>query len=488
MMLTREQERSYFRAGALPVVFWLAGLACVLWPAAPARAAEAPSVMVEVGRVLLLRDYNTRVVVLGTVVLGAAGGLIGTFLLLRKRSLMGDTLSHATLPGIAAAFMLMVAWGGSGKWLPGLLAGAALFGLAGVAVVMLIRSTTRLKDDTAMGIVLSVFFGVGVALLGVIQDMPQGSAAGLESFIYGKTASMVRSDFLLIASAAGVVVVVCVVFFKELAILCFDEEYAAAQGWPVTLIDVLMLTLVTVVTVIGLQAVGLILVIALLVIPSAAARFWTEQLVKTTLVAALIGAASGWVGASISALVPRMPAGAVIVVVGAAIFVVSLVFGTSRGVLVRAVRHWRLVHKVDRQHLLRAFFEVLERPRDASGNGGSRPPAGRVVSYKELLAARSWSKPRLLRLLAGARRAGLVRDDPGQGYCLTEAGALEAARVVRNHRLWEIYLVTHADIAPSHVDRDADQIEHVLPTGMITRLEALLHTGGPVVPVSPHRI
>ncbi|MEC7280445.1 MAG: metal ABC transporter permease, partial [Verrucomicrobiota bacterium] len=152
----------------------------------------------DIWNVLILRDYNTRLVVICTILLGCACGLMGGFLLLRKRSLMGDTLSHATLPGVGLSFMLLVALGGDGKSLPILLAGAGITGVIGCAAVLFIREQTRIKDDAAMGIVLSVFFGAGVAILSVIQKMPEGSAAGLESFIYGKTASMVMSDFQIL--------------------------------------------------------------------------------------------------------------------------------------------------------------------------------------------------------------------------------------------------------------------------------------------------
>ena len=441
----------------------------------------------EVMGVLLLRDYNTRLVVLSTVVLGAAGGLVGVFLLLRKRSLMGDALSHATLPGIGVAFMVMAALGGDGKWLPGLLAGAAVSGLAGVAAVLMMIKTTRLGDDTAMGVVLSVFFGLGTVLLGVIQTMPQGNAAGLESFIYGKTASIVYDDFLLIGGVCAVVVVTCVLFFKELRLLCFDEGYAQTLGWSIWFLDLLMLALVTAVTVIGLQAVGLILVIALLIIPAAAARFWTHGFLQTAAVSAAIGGLSGWLGASLSALIPDMPAGAVIVLVCSTLFLASMLVGTSRGVLIRAAAHWRLIGKVGHQHLLRTVFEVLESHQASVG----RVTAGWGVSFDDLLAARSWTRRRLHRLLARAQRDGLVeKADGDQQYRLTQAGTQAAGRVVRNHRLWEMYLITHADIAPSHVDRDADQIEHVLGPELIRKLEGLLQSKAmdAAVPPSPHAV
>ena len=227
----------------------------------------------EVLRVLLLRDYNTRVVVVGTMLLGLAAGIIGTFMLLRKRSLMGDAISHATLPGIGIAFIVMSQYGGSGKFLPGLLLGAFVFGLIGMGLILSIRKFTRIKEDAALGIVLSVFFGLGISILGIIQKMSTGHAAGLESFIYGKTASMLASDAKLIAVAAIVIVSFSVFLYKEFTIICFDQEYAAAQRWPVFSLDVLMMILVVFVTVIGLQAVGLILIIALLIIPPASARF-----------------------------------------------------------------------------------------------------------------------------------------------------------------------------------------------------------------------
>ncbi|HKK17692.1 MAG TPA: iron chelate uptake ABC transporter family permease subunit, partial [Opitutales bacterium] len=214
-----------------------------------------------------MRDYNTRLVVICTMLLGCACGLMGGFLLLSKRSLMGDTLSHATLPGVGIAFIVSVALGMEGKSLPVLLLGAALSGIVGCLAVLLIRNHSRIKDDAAMGIVLSVFFGAGVAVLGLIQEIPEGSAAGLESFIYGKTASMVKGDFQVLIAVTVSVLLLSILLFKEFRLLCFDENFASAQGWPVRWLDVLLLGLVTLVTVAGLQAVGLILIIAFLITP-----------------------------------------------------------------------------------------------------------------------------------------------------------------------------------------------------------------------------
>lgn len=431
--------------------------------------------------VLLLTERNTQLVVLSTAALGLASGTIGTFLLLRQRALVGDVLAHAMLPGIALAFLVMVALGapGHGKSLPVLLIGGATTGLVGLLGVWCITSFTRIRDDAALGIVLSVFFGAGIALMGLVQATAEGSAAGLSTFIYGKTASMITSDLQLIGISAIVIALACAVLFKEFSLLCFDDAFAATQGWPVRGLDLLMLALVTLVTVIGLQAVGLILMVAMLIIPPAAARFWTDKLGRMTLMAGGIGAISGWLGASVSALTPRLPAGAMIVLASASVFAVSMVIGTKRGMLVRLSHQWRSARCVADQHLLRALYELSEVER-----GGD---ARAAAPFAKLLERRSWSSGSLKRTIRRAMRRGLVTKPGTDAVALTAAGQREARAAVRNHRLWELFLITHADLAPSHVDRDADTIEHVLGKDLVAQLEAALppEVG---MPESPHAL
>lgn len=434
--------------------------------------------------VLLLQNYNTRLVVLSTTLLGIAAGVVGSFLLLRKRSLMADALSHATLPGVAIAFAIMVTMGLSGKSLPGLLLGATVSGVAGIFTMLLIRNTTRLRDDVAMGFVLSVFFGIGVASLQMVQGLPGASAAGLESFIYGKTASMVKSDFILIASVALVSSIAAFVLLKEFLLLCFDDGYAAAQGMPTLFLDILLLALVTAVTVVGLQAVGLILVIAFLITPPTAARFWTHKLRTMLILSAAIGGLSGWLGASISALTPDLPAGAVIVLVAAALFLVSMLFAPVRGVIPRLYRQAKLRKKVGRQHFLRAAYELLE------ADAGEGTVRNRSFSLADLRQKRTWSNRELGQILRIARQEDhLEKTVPGR-LRLSEPGFGEAARVTRNHRLWETYLIKYADIAPSHVDRDADLVEHILGAEIVRELERYLGDRDVEIPVppSPHLI
>jgi len=427
-------------------------------------------------RVLTLQDYNTRVVVLGTGLLGLAAGIVGTFLLLRKRALLGDALSHATLPGIALAFLLAVLAGASGKSLGILLAGAVTTGVLGVGTILFLRHYTRLKEDTALGVVLSVFFGAGVALLGVVQKMQTGHAAGLESFIYGKTASMISSDALLIGVSGLLATLVCVLLYKEFKIVCFDAGFAGSQGWPVIALDIVMMVLVVAVTVIGLQAVG---------------RFWTDRMHWMIVTAGLVGGAGAMLGAAVSALAPRLPSGAMIVMTVTAVFLASMCLGTRRGILPRWLAQRRLARRIARQNLLRALYEWSEEhvpsgPSVTASEAARHPP----MPTDALLAERSWSPMQLRQQLRAAQREGCVVPEGENGWRLTPQGLGEAQRLVRNHRLWETFLIHFADVAPSHVDRDADAIEHVLSPEMIRQLEDLLDAvpRAGQVPDSPHPV
>ncbi len=424
--------------------------------------------------VLLLKKYNTRLVILSTAILGMVSGLAGSFLLLRKRSLMGDALSHATLPGVGIAFAIMVALGGTGKELGGLWLGAIISGVLGLATMLMIVRTTRLQDDVAMGLVLSIFFGAGIAILGCVTRMPAGSAAGLESYIYGKTTSILMDDFLLIITTALVGGVTCLALRKEFTLLCFDENFGKTQGWPMLRLDIILLSVVTLITVAGLQSVGLILMIALFIIPAAAARFWARQLSTMALLACAIGLVSGWLGGALSALFYQLPAGAVIVLVAATFFLISMFCAPARGIIPRLLRRQELNKKVGEQHILRAVYELLEesaRHQRHQDPEAFRKVKNHAIELPPVLAKRTWSRTELNQLIARARKKGYLRADKGTTLQLTEEGFGHASRITRNHRLWEIYLVTHADIATSHVDRDADMIEHVLDPDLVARLE-----------------
>ncbi len=449
--------------------------------------AATPPLLARLWRVLSLRDYNTRVVLLGTTILGITAGIVGTFMLLRKRALVGDVVGHSALPGIAIAFLIMEGLSpGTGKWLPGLLLGAFTFGLAGAVSVMLIDTYSRIKADAAMAMTLSVFYGLGAALFTIVQRVPGGNAAGLKTYLNGKTASLVADDVWLFMGVAGVVLVLAMLLMKELTLLCFDDQFAAAEGWPVFWLDTLLIGLVVTVTIIGMQIVGLILVVATLIIPPASARFWTDDIRRMTLGAGLVGGMSSCGGTIISALFPHLAAGAVIVLTGAFLFTLSLLFGAKRGVVIHWWQQRKLRQDVGRVDLLRASFELIEH-----AVSDPTPTSEEMVSHEirvgDLISMRVWETASLRRLLGAAGQDGLMRPTGGDTWHLTESGADEARRIARNHRLWEMYLMQYAHIAPSHVDRDADLIEHVLDPELIAELERQLEQDEDEVPVSSHQ-
>jgi manganese/zinc/iron transport system permease protein len=275
--------------------------------------------------------YNTLVVLAGVGLLGGAAGLVGTFAVLRRRALTGDALAHAALPGLCLAFLLV-----GRRELPVLLAGALVTGILGVALIAGLRRCTRIKEDAAIGIVLSVFFGAGVALSRLIQNwVPGGAKAGLDSYILGQTAGLSANDVLWIGGLAAGVGGVVLALYKEFQLIAFDPDFARVQGWPVFGLDLILSALIAVAVVIGLPAVGVVLMAALLIVPAVTGRLWAERLGTVLWLATLTGVGTGLVGTLVSAAQSRLPAGPVITLVGTAVFVVSLVLAPRRGLLAR---------------------------------------------------------------------------------------------------------------------------------------------------------
>ncbi|MCI0393539.1 MAG: metal ABC transporter permease, partial [Chloroflexi bacterium] len=236
----------------------------------------------------LLFDYTLRTVALGTAVIGIVSGALGSFALLRKQSLLGDAISHAALPGVVLAFMLT-----RSRASVVLIAGALVAGWLATLLILTIVRHTRIKEDSALGLALSVFFGLGLMLLTFTQRMPDARQAGLDRFLFGQAAGLVERDVVTMAVIGLVVLLVLALFWKEFKLLSFDPEYGASLGLPMRLVDVLLTTLLVVAIVIGLQAVGVILMSAMVVAPAAAARQWTNRLSVMAVLAAVFGAISG---------------------------------------------------------------------------------------------------------------------------------------------------------------------------------------------------
>ncbi|MEM1063282.1 MAG: metal ABC transporter permease [Planctomycetota bacterium] len=280
---------------------------------------------------LIPTDYNTRVVLAGTTLLGTAAGVAGVFLILRGRALLGDIIGHATLPGLAGAFLVGRAVDpDNARSTPLLVAGAMMSGAAGAGSVSWLTRRAGLKDDAALAIVLGLFFGGGAALFNLVQQLPGANSAGLGQFMFGKAASMLAADVQTFAVVAVVVIAAVVALRKELTLLCFDPDYLAATGRSPLLLDLALAAIVLTVSVAGLWSVGLILVVATLVIPAAAARNVTDRIGRMLLLSGLFGFAGAYIGTLVSASAPRMSTGGVVVLADAAIFVAALLYGTAR--------------------------------------------------------------------------------------------------------------------------------------------------------------
>lgn len=283
--------------------------------------------MIELLRDLFF-DYTIRNVALGSAVLGIAGGALGSFAVLRRQGLLGDALAHATLPGVCLAFLL------TGSKAPTvLLLGAGLSAGLGALLILAVVNGTRIKQDAILGIVLSVFFGAGIVLLTYIAGSGDAGQSGLDRFIFGQAATIVRDDVITMGLLASAALIVMALLFKEFKLLSFDPAFAASLGFPVRALNVLLTSLIVVAVVVGIQAVGVVLMAAMLITPAAAARQWTDRLSVMICVSALFGAASGVSGALISASGSNLPTGPLVVLVATGILLVSLLLGRRHGIL-----------------------------------------------------------------------------------------------------------------------------------------------------------
>jgi manganese/zinc/iron transport system permease protein len=284
----------------------------------------------------LLFDYTLRNIALGAAILGVVGGILGTFALLRKQALLGDALAHAALPGICLAYML------TGLKTPlVLLLGAGLAGWIGTLLILQIVRETRISEDAALGIVLTVFFGIGIMLLTYIQHSGSASQSGLDKFLFGQAATLVQDQVVTMATLGGVALLLVGLLFKELKLITFDPAFAATLGLPVQGLSVLLTSLIVVAVLIGLQTVGVVLMAAMLIAPAAAARQWTDRLSGMLALSALFGALSGVSGALLSISDAQLPTGPMVILSATAIVIVSLLFGSARGLFWEARRNRR---------------------------------------------------------------------------------------------------------------------------------------------------
>ncbi|NNE46197.1 MAG: metal ABC transporter permease [Rhodothermales bacterium] len=367
----------------------------------------------------LFTDYTLRTVALGSAVLGITSGTLGTFAVLRQQSLLGDAISHAALPGIAIAFIL------TGSKVPlALIAGAAVAGWVATMIVSFIAGSTRIKYDSALGLVLAVFFGLGLVLLTFIQQSPNANQAGLNSFLFGQAASLIVED-VLIMGAVGLVSVACVaMFWKEFKLLSFDPEFGRTVGLPTGVVDAGLTTLLVLSIVIGLQTVGVVLMSAMIIAPAAAARQWTDRLGSMVLLSALFGAVSGVGGAMISSHVPNLPTGPTIVLFIGVIVMISFFLAPNRGIAWRLWREWRNGRRLRLEAVLLDLWALSvqhdrsDHPHEEAVLNIMSDPTARTRQNLRILEERGFARqinPTLWSLTrAGVARAQAILDRDNQ--------------------------------------------------------------------------
>ncbi|HUF51552.1 MAG TPA: metal ABC transporter permease [Longimicrobiales bacterium] len=365
--------------------------------------------MSELLRALFL-DYTLRTVALGAATLGIVAGALGSFAVLRRQSLLGDAISHAALPGIVLAFILT----GTKSTLV-LVLGAAVAGWIGTLVIMLIVRHSRLPEDSALGIVLSVFFGAGLVLLTYVQKLPDASQAGLDRFLFGQAATMLERDVVVIAALGSCALLAVALFWKEFKLLSFDPEFGASLGMPMRAIDILLTTFLVIAIVIGLQTVGVVLMSAMVIAPAAAARQWTNKLGMMVLLAAAFGALAGVSGAVISSATTHVPTGPTIVLAATLIVLVSLALAPERGLVWDAVRHQRQRRNIREDAVLADLYELARQHEDEHAHD---------VNVLEAMRAGRTDVRRALRVL---EERGHARQTDGR-WVITRQGADEALR------------------------------------------------------------
>lgn len=423
--------------------------------------------MQEILEFFLLKEPNVRYVVLGTILIGASAAVVGCFLFLRKRALVGDAIAHSVLPGVALAFILFQT-----KSAGVLLLGAIVTGWLSLLLMNWIINQSKIKSDTAIGLILSWFFGIGILLLTSIQKSGNAAQTGLDKFLFGKASSMMKDDVLLFSFVSVFLIAMVIAFFKPLKLITFDRDFALSKGIKVGWFEFVLSTLTVISVSTGIQAVGVVLMAALLITPAAAARFWTNDLKTMVLLSGLFGAVSGLLGSFVSYNIPRMPTGPWIVLVVSFIAIFSFLFGRKKGLVHKLLKQRNISRTIVSENILKLLYEMDE--RDGSF----------FSAYtKDEIANQRFFIPNELRVgLKVLQKKELLQKD-GFQYQLTEQGVKEGKRITRLHRLWELYLNQYLKIAPDHVHDDAEAIEHIITPEIEAELEHLINKKERIEPI-----
>jgi ABC-type Mn2+/Zn2+ transport system permease subunit/Mn-dependent DtxR family transcriptional regulator len=444
-------------------IFFLLLIAAIFCPNTHAiRIGEISETSIgeQIVRFFTFRDPALRYALVGSILLGINCGILGGFLVVRKMALVGDALSHAVLPGVTMGFL----WN-MNKDPVAIFIGATVAGLIGAVAVNLIKHTTRLKEDAALGLVLAGFFAVGMVILTMIQQLDTANKSGLDKYLFGQAAAISRRDVQLMSVITGLSLLAILTFYKEFLVTSFDAGFARATGFPVQVFHYSLMLLLAFSVVISLQAVGVVLVSAMLITPAAAAYMLTDRMHRLLFLAAVFGVFAGAFGAFFSFLRPNLPTGPFMVLGGSLVFVLAFFFGPKHGVAVKWWMQRSRSQRTNRENTLKSIYHVLEQNQfHAEG-----------VTIEELAQRRRETLEEARARVAALVNHGMATlNEATETAYLTPEGLQRALSIVRNHRLWELYLTNAAQIAVDHVHEDAEKIEHVLGEDVVRQLERRL--------------
>ncbi len=382
-------------------------------------------------------------VMLGVAIIGAISGVVGTFSFLRKKTLIADAISHSVLPGVCIGFMF------AGTKDPILLMlGSLLVGWFSVWFIDYISSATKLSEDTAIALVSTLFFAIGSVFLSIISKSQNAEQTGLKNFLFGKAATMTTFDIQVFSIVSLVIIGVVFIFYKPFQLVSFNSDFARSIGVKVRIIEFLLSTLTVLTVAIGIQAVGVVLMSALLIAPAASARYWTNKLQVMLVIAAVFGMLSGMLGVMFSTMKDNMPTGPWIVFALFLFTLATLLFAPKKGWFSIQKRNKANGRLIAEENILKIIYQLKE-------NGKQE------ISFKDFLEKRSMDTNLLEKTIKYLIRNKLINSED-KLFSLSEAGEIEAARIVRSHRLWELYLTKRMNFKDDHIHGTAETIEHLI--------------------------
>lgn len=359
---------------------------------------------------LFQNDYTLRIVSLGAGLLGLISGMIGSFAVIKKQGLLGDAVSHASLPGIALMFLVFQS---KNTFL--FMLGALGAGLLATLMIYAIEKYTRIKIDSAMALILSVFFGLGLMLMTYIQKIPNANQAGLEKFIFGQASTLLRRDVYIIVVAGAVILFLMMLFWKELKIASFDPDFADSLGFCAKKISLLLSFMIVVSIIIGLQTVGVILMSAMLIAPGVSARQWTNKLSVMVMLAGIFGGLSGLIGTLISSLIAKMPTGPSIVLVMSVIVLISVMLAPERGLLMKKIRKEKNKQQINEERILLNLYDLWL-------NHGDLTHSHSVHAISPICTKRKKECHNTAGILKELQKRGQVKSEYFNEWHLTEKG------------------------------------------------------------------